>query len=65
MQKKGYEAVIHSLEWAGDDILIGNVCIGTGVGDYRHYCDRPVVVNDLHGMGAFLIMCAEYCLVNQ
>lgn len=63
--KKGYEAVIHSLEWAGDDILIGNVCIGTGVGDYRHYCDRPVVVNDLHGMGAFLIMCAEYCLVNQ
>lgn len=63
--KKGYEAVIHSLEWDGDDILIGNVCIGTGVGDYKHYCDRPVVVNDLHGMGAFLIMCAEYCRVSR
>lgn len=62
--EKGYEAVINSLEWDRDDILIGNVCIGTGVGDYRHYCDRPVIVNDLHGMGAFLIMCAEYCLVN-
>lgn len=27
----------------------------TGVGDYGHYCARPVFVNDLHGMGAFLL----------
>ncbi len=57
--KSGYEAVINSLSWEGEDIQIGNVCIGTGVGDYKHYCDRPVSTNDLHGVGAFLIMCAE------
>lgn len=58
--KKGYDGVIRSLKWEQDDLLLGEVCIGTGVGDYRHYCDRPVSVNDLHGMGAFLLMCAAY-----
>lgn len=57
--RKGYEGVIGSLTWEGEDLLIGNVCVGTGVGDYRHYCERPVSVNDLHGVGAFLLMCAE------
>ena len=57
--EKGYQGVINSLEWDGDDILIGNVCIGTGVGDYKYYCERPVCTNDLHGVGAFLIMCGE------
>ena len=57
--RRGYEGVIASLEWRGEDIQIGHVCIGTGVGDYQHYCDRPVSVNDLHGVGAFLIMCTE------
>ena len=57
--RHGYEGVIASLEWQGDDIQIGHVCIGTGVGDYQHYCDRPVSINDLHGVGAFLIMCTE------
>ena len=57
--KKGYEAVINSLTFEGEDIQIGNVCIGTGVGDYKFYCDRPTSVNDLHGVGAFLIMCGE------
>lgn len=56
--KKGYEAVIRSLEFQGEDLLVGGVCIGTGVGDYRHYCERPTSVNDLHGVGAFLLMCA-------
>lgn len=56
---KGYESVIKSLEWDGEEVLIGNICIGTGVGDYKYYCERPTCVNDLHGVGAFLIMCAE------
>ncbi|MDR1765119.1 MAG: glycoside hydrolase family 88 protein [Lachnospiraceae bacterium] len=51
--------VTNSLAWIGDDIQIGNVCIGTGVGDYAHYINRPTSVNDLHGVGAFLLMCAE------
>lgn len=66
---KGYEGVIRSLTWKGEDLQIGNVCIGTGVGDYKHYCERPVSVNDLHGVGAFLLMCAEmqavYALAKQ
>ncbi len=57
--RKGFEGVINSLTWNGDDIEIGNVCIGTCVGDYAHYCARPTSTNDLHGVGAFLIMCAE------
>ncbi|MGI6108029.1 MAG: glycoside hydrolase family 88/105 protein [Lachnospiraceae bacterium] len=56
---KAYRGVIRSLSFDGDRLLVGNVCIGTGVGDYQHYCDRPVSVNDLHGVGAFLLMCAE------
>lgn len=56
---RGYEAVINSLEWKGEDLQIGNVCIGTGVGDYAFYCARPTSVNDLHGAGAFLLMCTE------
>lgn len=57
--KKGYNAVIASLEYDGDNVLIGKVCVGTGVGDYKHYCERPTSTNDLHGVGAFLIMCTE------
>lgn len=57
--KTGYEAVIRSLDWEGEDLLIGNICIGTGVGDYQFYCDRPTCTNDLHGTGAFLLMCAS------
>lgn len=61
--QKGYRGVIDSLKWEEQDgfenLLLGEVCIGTGVGDYEHYCNRPVSVNDLHGMGAFLLMCAQ------
>ncbi|MEG1752914.1 MAG: glycoside hydrolase family 88 protein [Christensenella sp.] len=57
--QKGYDAVIASLNWQNDDLMIGNVCIGTDVGDFKHYCERPVSTNDLHGVGAFLLMCEE------
>lgn len=61
--KKGYDAVIKSLGFEGDDVLIGNVCVGTGVGDLEHYYNRPTSVNDLHGVGAFLLMCAYFAAV--
>ena len=54
---KGFAGVIHSLTYRGDELLLGQVCVGTGVGDYDYYCKRPVSTNDLHGMGAFLLMC--------
>ena len=61
--KKGYEGVIRSLNWEGSDLLIGNVCVGTGVGNYDFYRGRPRSTNDLHGVGAFLLMCTELQLV--
>lgn len=64
LAQKGYEAVIDRLGWDGDNLLVEGVCIGTGVGDYKHYCERPTSCNDLHGVGAFLIMCAQMQQVN-
>lgn len=54
---KGFTGVINSLTCQDGDIEIGHVCIGTGVGDYDYYCRRPCSTNDLHGVGAFLLMC--------
>ncbi|MGB8451064.1 MAG: glycoside hydrolase family 88 protein [Anaerocolumna sp.] len=57
---KGFEGVINRLK--SDDnggIIIDGVCIGTGIGDYEHYLNRPTSANDLHGAGAFILMCAE------
>ena len=60
MAIRGFEGVINtSVEFDGDDLLIGGVCIGTGVCTYEGYISRPTSVNDLHGAGAFLLMCAE------
>ncbi len=56
---KAFEGVIDRLKYNGEDILIGGICVGTGVGDFMHYCNRPTRVNDLHGIGAYLLMCAE------
>ena len=58
--KKAYEAVIKTLSYdENGNVQIGGVCIGTGVGDYEYYINRPTSVNDLHGVGAFLLMCSE------
>ncbi len=57
--RRAFAGVVNSLEWQGEDLQIGHVCIGTGVGDYRFYCGRPCSTNDLHGVGAFLLMCTE------
>lgn len=57
--KKGYEGIINRVRYDEKGIIIDNICIGTGVGDYTHYCNRPTSENDLHGIGAFLIMATE------
>lgn len=57
--KHAYEGIVNSLTWEGEDIQIGNVCVGTGIGNYEFYCARPCSTNDLHGVGAFLLMCTE------
>lgn len=57
--RKGYEGIIDRLRYNENGVIIDNICVGTGVGDYKHYCDRPTSENDLHGAGAFILMCAE------
>ncbi|WP_099470033.1 glycoside hydrolase family 88/105 protein [Konateibacter massiliensis] len=57
--KKGFEGVINRLKTDENGIVIDGVCVGTGIGDYEFYLDRPTSTNDLHGAGAFIIMCAE------
>jgi unsaturated rhamnogalacturonyl hydrolase len=35
---------------------LAEICIGTNVGDLAFYLARPRAINDLHGLGSFLIM---------
>lgn len=58
--QKGYQGVIDTLKYdTNGNLIIGNICIGTGIGDYQHYIVRPTSENDLHGAGAFILMCVE------
>lgn len=63
---KGYNGIIKRLtvDDAGN-LCIPDICIGTGVGDYTHYLNRPTQVNDLHGVGTFAMMCAEINLASH
>lgn len=41
--------------------VIDNICVGTCIneGTYKYYINRPTTKNDLHGTGAFVLMCTE------
>lgn len=59
--EKIYNAIIGLIKTDEDgNVYIGHVCIGTGIDDYEYYISVPTSVNDLHGVGAFLLMCCEY-----
>lgn len=59
--QKAYKGVLDTLTFDNEGgIEINKVCIGTGLGFYKDYIDVPTGVNDLHGVGAFLLMCAGY-----
>jgi unsaturated rhamnogalacturonyl hydrolase len=58
--KKGYQGIINRLKF--DDkggVILDNICVGTGIGDYQHYINRATSENDLHGAGGFILMCVE------
>lgn len=59
---KGYDGVISVVQTDPDkgELYLDKVCVGTCVGDYDYYINRDTVKNDLHGMGAFILMCTEY-----
>ena len=51
--------VINKTNFDGGMLNVTGVCVGTNVNYLDYYFDRPIVTNDLHGMGAFLLMCTE------
>ncbi len=56
-----YRGILDTVDYDEQgNILIQKVCEGTGISDYDYYINRPVTVNDLHGAGAFILMCTEY-----
>ena len=58
---KAYKGLADAMEDDGKGgVIMPRICIGTGVGDYQHYFDRPTCENDLHGMGALLLGCNAY-----
>ena len=57
--EKAVRGIISRLRYDCDDVLIPDICEGTWIGDYAFYCNRKRCTNDLHGVGAFLLMCTE------
>lgn len=57
--RKGLDGILTRVGRDENGILLSGVCIGTSVGDYPYYAARPTSVNDLHGMGAYLLMLTE------
>ena len=60
--EKAYEGSINSTYMDEEGYLvIDKVCIGTCIdeGTYEHYINRLQIKNDLHGGGAFILMCSE------
>ncbi|TDL34259.1 glycoside hydrolase 105 family protein [Jeotgalibacillus sp. S-D1] len=57
---KGYKGLIKRMKFDDNGAFImPEICIGTGVGDYEHYVNRPVTDNDLHGVGSFVLASIE------
>lgn len=60
MARRAYEGILQNKFYIGSDGLTNliDVSAGTSVsGDYSYYVSRPRYPNDLHGLGAFLMMC--------
>lgn len=55
----GYHGALSKAKIVDDELYVSDICIGTDVGDEEYYLTRPTSTNDLHGMGAFLLMCTE------
>jgi unsaturated rhamnogalacturonyl hydrolase len=57
VMRKGYAGVLSQLSRDNNGLVhIENICEGTNVSDLNYYLSRPRKTDDLHGIGAFLIM---------
>ena len=60
--EKAYAGSINALYYDENGrLVVDYVCIGTCIedGSYEHYINSACTQNDLHGMGAFVLMCTE------
>ena len=60
--KRAYQAVVNSLKKGENgEIILEKICQGTSIekGTYEYYINRATIANDMHGGGAFLLMCGE------
>jgi unsaturated rhamnogalacturonyl hydrolase len=55
----GYKGAVSKTEIRDGALIMKDICIGTGFGEVEYYFDRPTSENDLHGVGAFLLMATE------
>ena len=59
--EKGYRGVLTRISLGPDGLTnLTDICEGTNVGDLQFYLNRKRNTNDLHGLGAFLIMNEEW-----
>ncbi|MEV6523036.1 glycoside hydrolase family 88 protein [Longispora sp. NPDC051575] len=57
---KGYRGVLAKVGTGPDGLTdVADISVGTNVGDLSYYLGRTRATNDLHGLGAFLIMNEE------
>ena len=55
--QRGYEGLLTKISIdENDEPRLVDICEGTNVGDLSYYLARKRLVNDFHGLGAFLIM---------
>ena len=60
--EKAYKGIVDILYYDENGYLvIDGICIGTCIesGTYEHYINRAKLKNNLHGVGAFVLMCVE------
>ena len=58
---RGHQGVLSRLSVGSDGLTnLTGICEGTNVGDLEFYLNRKRNTNDLHGLGAFLIMNEEW-----
>lgn len=55
---KGYQGLLETIQ-CDEQFILPKICIGTSAGDYQNYVTRPTSVNDLHGVGAFVLASVE------
>jgi unsaturated rhamnogalacturonyl hydrolase len=57
VSQKGYQGVVQKISLGSDGRTnLRDICVGTDVGSYSYYIGRTRATNDMHGLGAFLIM---------